>query len=131
MGGLSSSSAKVAGPTSSKIKDLQDKAKDVVGGMGGKKKPVPVPEVPFDDTVYNSVGMSSATFFTNTNALCEIKTCELKAVGCKEPYTGKKLKFDTDKPDFDLLALDSEILGWKETVCIVCINSLQTVKMDN
>jgi hypothetical protein len=108
MGGLSTSSTKVAGPISTKIKE-----------------PVTVaPVVPFDDTVYNSVGMSSATFFTNTNALCPIQTCELKAVGCKEPYTGKKLKFDKDKPDFELLALDSEILGWKETVCIVCKNSL-------
>jgi len=79
---------------------------------------------PFDDTVYNSVGMSSATFFTNTNKLCEIKTCELKAVGCTEPYTGKKLKFDTSKPDFELLALNSEPLGWKETLCIVCKNAV-------
>jgi hypothetical protein len=34
-------------------------------------------------------------------------------------------------PEFELKALDSEPLGWKETVCVVCKNSVKTFEMDN
>lgn len=73
--------------------------------------------------------MNAATFFTNINSLCLIESCEIKQVGCVKTYTGKKLKFDTTAP-FELKAVNGIIAGWKETVCVICRNSKQTIKMD-
>lgn len=101
------------------------------GGLSSKTNKVSpavskkvVTPTPVDDTVYNSVGWSAATFFTNTNPDCLLKTCEVKAKGCKDPYTGKKLKFDASTPEFELKAKNSEPAGWEETVCIICGNEI-------
>jgi len=40
------------------------------------------------------------------------------------------LQIGTAAP-FELKAVNSDALGWKETVCVVCRNSEQEIKMDN
>lgn len=140
MGGLSIGGSKAANPSAKKSgvvhKDSSPKVapKATVSGVdpNSKKKVVatkkPVVE---DKTIYSEVGLSAATFFSNSNdPLCSIKSCEVKKKGCKEEYTGQKLKFDTEAP-FSLKALNSEIQGWKEEVCIICKNSVSEIKMDN
>ena len=73
--------------------------------------------------VFNAVLMDSNTFFKNSNKKdCEINKCEIKAKGCKDPYTGGKMKFDSVYP-FDLKVVNSNKAGWRETVCIICENS--------